>query len=82
MLTDDEKFLHSQKLPLAECKRFALQNMMDIIAIGFDVKKTFIFRDTKFIPDGGGEAFYDNILEMEKKTTFNQIRGTFGFNES
>ena len=81
MLTDDEKFLHSPKLSLKECKQFALQNASDIIAIGFDPKKTFIFADTDFIYGGHGMAFSQNIMEMGKKTTNNQIKGTFGFND-
>ena len=82
MLTDDEKFLHSPKLSLKECRRFALENALDIIAIGFDPKKTFIFADTEFIYSDDGAAFGFNILEMSKKTTNNQIKGTFGFNDT
>ncbi|KAK0517078.1 hypothetical protein JMJ35_000233 [Cladonia borealis] len=82
MLTDDEKFLHSPKLSLKECRRFALENALDIIAIGFDPKRTFIFADTEFIYGGHGAAFGYNILEMGKKTTNNQIKGTFGFNDT
>lgn len=82
MLTDDEKFLHSPKLSLKECQKFALENAMDIIAIGFDRAKTFIFADTDFIYGGHGGAFGYNILEIGKKTTNNQIKGTFGFNDT
>ena len=81
MLTDDEKFLHTPKLSLKECKEFALSNALDIIAIGFDMKKTFIFADSDFIYDGHGVAFAQNILELGKRTTNNQIKGTFGFND-
>lgn len=82
MLTDDEKFLHSAKLTLKECRKFAMQNAMDIIAIGFDVKKTFIFADSEFMWSGFAEAFNENVLQMAKRTTANQIRGTFGFTDS
>ena len=82
MLTDDEKFVHSPKLSLKECRHFALENALDIIAIGFDPAKTFIFVDTDFIYGGNGAAFGHNILEIGKKTTNNQIRGTFGFNDT
>ena len=81
MLTDDEKFLHSPKLSLKDCRTFALENALDIIAIGFDPAKTFIFADTDFIYGGHGSAFGHNILEIGKKTTNNQIKGTFGFND-
>lgn len=82
MLTDDEKFLHSPKLSLKDCRKFALENALDIIAIGFDPAKTFIFADTDFIYGGHGAAFGFNILEIGKKTTNNQIKGTFGFNDT
>ncbi|KAI4158371.1 MAG: hypothetical protein LQ342_007501 [Letrouitia transgressa] len=80
MLTDDEKFLHSPKLTRKDVYKFALQNAMDIIAVGFDMKKTFIFSDIEFLRGGSAGDFQDNVLEMAKRTTINQIKGTFGFN--
>lgn len=82
MLTDDEKFFHSQKLSLKDTHRFALQNAMDIIAVGFDPKKTFIFADTDFVDGGYSAAFNGNVRELGKRTTNNQIKGTFGFTDS
>lgn len=81
MLTDDEKFFHSPKLSLEDCYKFALQNADDIIAIGFDIKKTFLFIDTDFIDGGSGAAFNRNVRLMGKRTTINQIKGTFGFGD-
>ena len=77
MLTDDEKFMHSDKITIKDAKRFALENSKDIIALGFDPKKTFIFSDFEFVSG----AFYENMCLLAKHTTFNQIRGTFGFDE-
>ncbi|MCJ1437636.1 hypothetical protein MMC27_007023 [Xylographa pallens] len=82
MLTDDEKFFHSPKVSLEDCHKFALLNAMDIIAIGFDVKKTFIFIDTDFVDGGHGGAFNRNVRVIGKRTTINQIKGTFGFGDS
>ena len=82
MLTDDEKFFHTAKLTQEDCRRFAKQNSMDIIAIGFDMKKTFIFADTEFTESAFAGAFNGNVREMGKCTTANQIRGTFGFTNS
>ena len=79
MLTDDEKFYHTPKLSLEDCHQFALQNAADIIAIGFDIKKTFIFIDTDFVDGGSSAAFNKNVRILGKRTTENQIRGTFGF---
>ena len=81
MLTDDEKFLHSQKLTQKQCYDFALQNVMDAIAIGFDIKKTFIFIDSKFISSEEARAFNENVRALAKRTTINQIRGGFGFDD-
>ncbi|MCJ1475174.1 hypothetical protein MMC13_003834 [Lambiella insularis] len=82
MLTDDEKFFHTPKLSLEDCHKFALQNAMDIIAIGFDIKKTFMFIDTDFVDNGYGAAFNKNVRILGKRTTINQIKGTFGFGDS
>lgn len=45
MLTDDEKFLFSDKRTIKEVKHYARENAKDIIACGFDSKKVFIFSD-------------------------------------
>ena len=43
-MTDDEKFLWKD-LSLNEARRLATENIKDIIAMGFDPEKTFIFSD-------------------------------------
>ena len=78
MLTDDEKFMHSHKIDVADAKRYGRENAKDIIGIGFDPKKTFIFSDFDFISG----AFYENICRMAKRITINSVKGTFGFNDS
>jgi tryptophanyl-tRNA synthetase len=78
MLTDDEKFMHSQKITIEDSKRFARENTKDIVAIGFDPAKTFIFSDFSYM----GGPFYENVCAMAKRITINQIKGTFGFNDS
>ena len=47
-LTDDEKFLWKD-LTIENAKKLAKENAKDIIAMGFDVKKTFIFSDLSHI---------------------------------
>ncbi|KUI62918.1 Tryptophan--tRNA ligase, cytoplasmic [Cytospora mali] len=74
MLTDDEKFLFSEKRKRKEVKEFARQNAKDIIACGFDPKKTFIFSDYGYM----GGAFWEMVTEVAKCITFNQARGIFG----
>lgn len=53
-MTDDEKFFYQQQdsvdaKPLSWYQEAAIENAKDIIACGFDVESTFIFRDMDFI---------------------------------
>ncbi|KAF2273077.1 Nucleotidylyl transferase [Westerdykella ornata] len=82
MLTDDEKFLFKEKLKQEEVYQFARDNAKDIISIGFDVKKTFIFIDSEFFTSGYNRHFSLNSTEFEKLITNNQVRGAFGFDGS
>ena len=74
---DDEKALFKEKLTFEDTYKFGLQNAKDIIAQGFDPKKTFIFSNLEYM----GGAFLMNTWEFAKLVTFNQVRGAFGFNE-
>jgi len=76
-LTDDEKFLWKD-LKLPDAKRLAVENAKDIIALGFDVEKTFIFSDFGTV----GGKFYENMVDVMKHVTFNQVKGIFGFDGS
>ncbi|RYP22451.1 hypothetical protein DL765_001663 [Monosporascus sp. GIB2] len=78
MLTDDEKAIFNDNLTCEETMKYAMDNAKDIIALGFDVKKTFIYSDLKYL----GGHFLMNAWEFSKLVTFNQVRGAFGFNES
>ncbi|KAK4127588.1 tryptophanyl-tRNA synthetase [Parathielavia appendiculata] len=78
MLTDDEKYLFSEKKTIEEVQGYCNSNAKDIIAIGFDPAKTFIFSDFDYV----GGAFYRNIVRLSKHITLNQARAIFGFNES
>ncbi|KAM0712121.1 hypothetical protein Q7P37_011215 [Cladosporium fusiforme] len=87
MLTDDEKYLYTRNKNDGTQKKgctaedfleFAHQNTKDIIALGFDPKKTFIYTDYEF----NGGHFYRNASEFESLLTFNQVQGAFGFNGS
>jgi tryptophanyl-tRNA synthetase len=47
-LTDDEKFLWKD-MTFEEAYQLAFENARDIIALGFDPKKTFIFSNFRFM---------------------------------
>jgi len=57
---------------------FSRQNARDIIACGFNLERTFIFSDYQYM----GGAFYRNISQISRQITYNQVKATFGFNES
>ncbi|KAI1113721.1 tryptophanyl-tRNA synthetase [Nemania sp. NC0429] len=78
MLTDDEKFLFSEKRTVEEVIGYSKDNCKDIIAIGFDPDKTFIFSDYEFM----GGAFYRNVTRFSKLVTYNVAKAVFGFNDS
>ncbi|KAK3663917.1 tryptophan--tRNA ligase [Elasticomyces elasticus] len=87
MLTDDEKYLYTrnkndghQKVGAApeDFLDFAHENIKDILALGFDMKKTFVYTDYEFM----GGHFYRNTSEFESLVTMNQASGAFGFNGS
>ncbi|GBM56984.1 Tryptophan--tRNA ligase, cytoplasmic [Araneus ventricosus] len=78
-LTDDEKFLWKD-LSIEKAQQLAIENAKDIIALGFDVEKTFIFSNFQFI--GQCPQFYQNMARVQKNVTFNQVKGIFGFGNS
>uniref|UniRef100_A0A0L8FKV9 Tryptophan--tRNA ligase, cytoplasmic n=1 Tax=Octopus bimaculoides TaxID=37653 RepID=A0A0L8FKV9_OCTBM len=78
-MTDDEKFLWKD-FSVEEASRLAHENIKDIIAIGFDPEKTFIFSDFQHM--GQSEIFYRTVVNIQKLVTFNQVKGIFGFNDS
>nr|XP_020649248.1 tryptophan--tRNA ligase, cytoplasmic [Pogona vitticeps] len=78
-LTDDEKYLWKD-LTVEKAYQYAIENIKDIIACGFDVNKTFIFSDLHYL--GQSPEFYKNIVKIQKHVTFNQVKGIFGFTDS
>ncbi|KAF8823119.1 tryptophanyl-tRna synthetase (TrpRS2) [Cardiosporidium cionae] len=86
-ITDDEKYLFKEKLPLSEYINMGFENIKDIIACGFNPEKTFIFRgsilfimlisDTDYI-----RTMYPLVLAIQKRVTYNQTKGIFGFTDS
>ena len=76
-MTDDEKFLFKPELTLEKTRRYALDNALDVIALGFNQDKTRIFLDTDYIG-----VLYKIALGCAKKITFSTVRATFGFTES
>ncbi|EFA84696.1 tryptophanyl-tRNA synthetase [Heterostelium album PN500] len=75
-MTNDEKFLWKD-ITLEESIQFTINNVKDIIALGFDIEKTFIFSNLDYVG-----TMYPNIVKIGKCITLNQIKGIFGFDDS
>jgi len=76
-LTDDEKFLQSQDRSSEEIRHYTYENILDIIAVGFNPYKTKIIIDTKHI-----QHLYPIATEIAKRITFSTAKAVFGFSSS
>ncbi len=74
--TDDEKFLYKNK-DYDEIQKWTHENMLDVIALGFDPKKTHFLVDTKH-----AGIMYPEAIKVAKKITFSSIKSAFGFTDS
>ena len=73
-LTDDEKFYSKQNLSLEETKKFAYENALDFIALGFKPENTKIIIDTENI-----QTLYPIAAQIAKKINFSNTKAVFGF---
>ena len=76
-ITDDEKYLFKDFDSLDDAKKIAYDNILDIIATGFDPKLTRIFLDTEYIGH-----LYPVAIRVSKHITFSITRAVFGFGHS
>ncbi|MCU0642512.1 MAG: tryptophan--tRNA ligase [archaeon] len=74
--TDDEKFLFKDK-SYEEIQQWTKDNMLDVIAVGFDPKKTHFLIDTKH-----AGLMYPEAIKFAKKITYSTVKAAFGFNDS
>jgi tryptophanyl-tRNA synthetase len=71
---DEEKFLFKQNLTLEDTERMTYDNMLDVIALGFDPKKTHFLIDTQH-----AGIMYKEALRVAKLITFSTAKAAFGF---
>ena len=64
LVTDDEKFLLHDNLDRKQVAKYSYDNLLDIIAVGFDPKKTHIFIDTEY-----GKTLYNIAVDISKRVT-------------
>lgn len=75
-MTDDEKFLFKD-LKLKDVQRYTVENSKDIIAVGFNPEKTFIFANTQYYG-----YMFETVLQIQKLVNVNQSNNIFGFDET
>ncbi len=76
-LTDDEKFLIDDEASLTQTRKYAYENALDLIALGFKPEDTYIIYDIKDI-----DLLYELTLEVAKRITYSTARASFGFQDS
>lgn len=75
-MSDDEKFLFKENLSLEQTNKLSYENALDVIALGFDAKKTFIFSNVDY-----AKTLYPQALKVAKKITFSTTKAVFGFKD-
>ena len=76
-LTDDEKFLYHDETSMDKISKYTYENILDIIAVGFNPKSTKILIDTKHI-----RHLYPIAIEIAKRVTYSTVKAVFGFHDS
>jgi len=73
-ITDDEKYLYNVGTTKETISKYTYENILDIIAIGFNPNLTRIIIDTKHI-----NHLYPIATEIARKITFSTAKAVFGF---
>lgn len=73
---DEEKFLFKDELTLEDTKKWTYENALDVIALGFDPKKTFFLIDTVH-----AGLMYKEACKVAKKLNFSTAKAVFGFGD-
>lgn len=73
---DDEKFLFKDK-SYEQIQGWMEENMLDIIALGFDPKKTHFLTNTAH-----ASYLYPEAIKVAKKITVSSVKSAFGFTDS
>jgi len=71
---DEEKFFFKENLTLEDTAKYTRENMLDIIALGFDPKKTHFIVDTQH-----AGIMYPEACRIAKRITFSTAKAAFGF---
>ncbi|MCI4349834.1 MAG: tryptophan--tRNA ligase [Thermoplasmata archaeon] len=75
-ITDDEKSW-ARGLPREETTRWGYENLLDILAVGFDRARTHVIFDTRSIG-----AIYPLAVDVARRINFSNVKAVFGFKPS
>src|SRR3989344_4791116 len=75
-MSDDEKFYFKEELTLDDTTRLTKENMLDIIALGFDQKKTHFIINTQH-----AKIMYREAAKVAKKLTVSTAKAVFGLSD-
>ena len=71
---DEEKFLFKKDLSFEEVEKYTYENMLDVIALGFNPEKTKFLVDTKH-----AGIMYKEGIKVAKHINFSTTKAAFGF---
>lgn len=76
-MTNDEKFWFEPDLSLEDTKRYARENAIDLLALGFKPEDTYLLYDVENI-----DLMYELAVQVAKKVTFSTAKAVYGFDNS
>ncbi len=76
-LTDDEKFLINPSISGKKALNLTYENALDVIAVGFDQRKTYIISDMEH-----AGPMYNIAIRIAKHVTGSTAKAVFGFTDS
>src|SRR3989344_5091580 len=71
-ISDDEKFYVKENLSFDKSIEYSVDNILDLIALGFKVKKTFIFEDFVYT------TIYRYAARIAKRINYSTAKAVFG----
>ena len=72
----DVELLFKEELSFEKSQEALRDNLLDVLAIGFDLKKTRFLIDTK-----DANIMYKEACKVAKRITFSMVKSSFGLNE-
>jgi tryptophanyl-tRNA synthetase len=74
-MSDDEKMI-MKGLSMAEVEGYSFENIKDILSVGLDPSRTFIFTNTAYIRQC--PPFQENVLKLLTSVNVNRVKKIFG----